>query len=27
LGFEDIEEEDKRQEFFLDLEFTTERLK
>ena len=26
LGFEDIIEEDKRQAFFLDLEFTTEKL-
>lgn len=27
LGFEDIKEEDKRQAFFLNLEFTTEKLK
>lgn len=27
LGFEDIQEEDKRQAFFLELEFTTERLR
>ena len=27
LGFEDIKEENKRQAFFLDLEFTTERFK
>lgn len=26
LGFEDIDQEDKRQEFFLDLDFTTEKL-
>ena len=27
LGFEDIEDEDKRQEFFLDLDFNVEKLK